>query len=147
MTEYGVLVNRILAGLAAMTRTLEGAPLVGDTAWGRVQEKWEKAREEAEAWEKEIAAAEPPRGLEGVHKCVLAAVRDTVLGHRRMHEAAALAGLHYLSAHTWLHLAGKTTSLLRTGEPSLYARLALARDVEAELSKWGDPEVGFQLGI
>ena len=64
-----------------------------------------------------------------------------------MHEAAALAGLHYLSAHTWLHLAGKTASLLRTGEPSLYARLNLTGEVEAELSKWGDPNVGLQLGI
>jgi hypothetical protein len=139
VTEYAVLVNRILGGLVAMTRNLEGAPLVGDTAWGRVQQKWETAREEAEAWEKEIAAADPPRGLEELHKCVL--------GHQRMHQAAALAGLHYLTAHTWLHLAGKTASLLRSGDPSAYGRLNLSGETEVELSKWGDPNVGVQLGI
>jgi hypothetical protein len=147
VADYGVVVNGILAGLAARAQELEGAPLVGDKAWGRAQENWEKAYEEAEAWEEQIASAEPPKGLEELHKCVVAAVKDTVLGHQRMHQAAALAGLHYLTVHTWLHLAGKTASLLRSRDPALYARLNLSREVEAELSNWSDPKVGLELGI
>jgi hypothetical protein len=152
MSEYGTLVNRIVAGLAGRAAELEGAPLVVGTAWaGRVHDRWERARREGEAWEKEIGSVQPPTGHEAFqlfHWSLLEGVKGTVLGHRCMQEAVATAALYYLGAHQGLYAASTAARLLRSQEAQLYARLNLSRDVERQLlGTWGDPEVGLELGI